>query len=177
MGGSAGSLAAYIAILRHLPADTGMAFVVASHRQPKNAELLPQVLARATLMPVIDVTKGTILEPNRVYIMPPRTEMTIKDDRFVLRAQTKPHGWPNTISLLLLSLAEAYGCRAVAVILSGMDQDGSAALQAIKAAGGVTFSQSDPEFESMPRYAAQTGHIDFILSSAEIAKALVQLNA
>jgi two-component system CheB/CheR fusion protein len=176
MGGSAGGLEAYLAILRHLPADIGMAFVVAQHRPPENAEWLPRILACATTMPVIDVRKGMFLQPNTVYIMPPRIDMTVKGHRFMLRPQIKPHGWPNTISLFLLSLAEAYGPRAIAVILSGMGEDGSTALKAIKAAGGLTFAQSDPEFESMPRHAVETGHIDFILSSVEIARALVKLN-
>jgi chemotaxis response regulator CheB len=61
----------------------------------------------------------------------------------------------------------------VAVILSGMDQDGSAALQAIKAAGGVMFSQSHAAFASMPRHAVETGHVDFTLAPTDIAKAVV----
>jgi chemotaxis response regulator CheB len=177
LGGSAGGLEAYMDILRDLPANTGMAFVIATHRNLKDPQLLSEILAHVTAMPVVNVQEGTLLEANQVYIMPPRTDMTVQDGQFVLQPQIKPYGWPNTITLFLLSLAEVYGSRAVAVILSGMDQDGSAALKAIKAAGGVTFAQSDPAFESMPRHAAETGHIDFILSPAEIAEALVRLNA
>ena len=101
--------------------------------------------------------------------------MTIKGDEFDLQTTLKPRDWPITISLFLFSLAEAYGHRAVAVILSGMGQDGSAALKAIKAAGGVTFAQSNPAFDSMPRYAVETGNGDFILPPPEIAQALLDL--
>jgi chemotaxis response regulator CheB len=58
-----------------------------------------------------------------------------------------------------------------------MSQDGSSALQIIKAAGGMTFAQSDAQFSDMPRYAVETGYVDFTLSSAEIAKALLKFNA
>jgi two-component system CheB/CheR fusion protein len=177
LGGSAGGLEAYTGILGGMPAATGMAFVIAPHRSFEYASLLPQILSRVVSMPVIEVQDGMLLEPNHVFIMPPHLEMTVNDNEFALQLPRKPHGWPITISVFLLSLAEAYGPRAIAIILSGLDHDGSSALKAIKAAGGVTFAQSDAEFGDMPRHAVETGHIDFILPPAEIAKALLELNA
>jgi two-component system CheB/CheR fusion protein len=178
LGGSAGGLEAYTGILRNLPADTGMAFVVAPHRRfrRESADWLTQILARATAMPVVEVEEGMLLEPNRVFVMPPGEDMTLKADRFDLKTTLK-RGLPITINLFLFSVAEAYGRRAVAVILSGAGHDGSAALKAIKAAGGVTFAQSNPEFDSMPRHAVESGQIDFVLSPAEIAKALLDLTS
>jgi len=175
LGGSAGGLEAYTGILRNLPADTGMAFVVATHRGFEHAHLLPHILGRATSMPVVEVEQGMRVEPNRVFVMPAGKDMTVSGDVFDLRTTVKPRGWPITINLFLLSLAEACGNRAVAIILSGMDHDGSAALKAIKAAGGVTFAQSNPAVDNMPRHAVETGHVDFILSPPEIAKALLEL--
>jgi two-component system CheB/CheR fusion protein len=177
LGGSAGSLEAYKVILRHMPADTGMAFVIASHRNFEKATSLPQILARVTTMPVVEVEEGMSLEPNRVYLMPPSVEMTVKNNEFALQPPRKPRGWPMTISIFLLSLAEACGQRAIAVILSGMGHDGSAALKAIKAAGGMTFAQSNAAYDDMPRHAVETGHVDFILSPAEIASKLLELNS
>lgn len=139
--------------------------------------MLPQILGGVTTMSVIEVEEGMLLEPNHIYLMPPHTEMTLKNNGFALQSPRKSHGWPTTISLFLLSLAEAYGQRAIAVILSGTGPDGSSALQAFKAAGGVTFAQSDAEFSDMPRHAVETGYVDFTLSSAEIAKALLEFNA
>jgi two-component system CheB/CheR fusion protein len=75
----------------------------------------------------------------------------------------------------MLSLAEACGQRAIAVILSGMDHDGTTALKAIKAAGGMTFAQSNAAFDDMPRHALETGHVDFLLKPEEIAAALLAL--
>jgi len=175
LGGSAGGLQAYMDILRGLPDDTGMAFVVAPHRSLEHAHLLPQLLSGATKMPVAEVAQGMSLEPDHVFVMPPGMDMMIDDGAFQLRAKSRPRGWPKTINIFLSSLAEETGPRAVAVILSGLDGDGSAALKAIKSGGGVTFAQTDAAYESMPRTAVETGHIDHQLPAAEIAKALVVL--
>ena len=149
LGGSAGGLQGYLEILRGMPADTGMAFVIAPNRALESAHMLPQILGTATMMAVVEVEDGMRIEPNRVFVMPPRVELTTMGDLFQLRT--------------------------VPVILSGLDGDGSAALKEIKAAGGVTSAQSDASFGSMPRSAVETGHIDHLLPAAEIAKALVVL--
>ena len=173
--GSAGGLKAYVDILGRMPADTGMAFVVAPHRALENANLLPQILSGVAKMPVVEVRQGMRIKPDRVFIMPPHVDMTIVDNVFHLRTTQRPPGWPKTINIFLCSLAESAGERAVAVILSGLDGDGSAALKAIKDGGGATFAQSDAAFDSMPRAAVETGHIDHLLPASGIAKALMAL--
>lgn len=175
LGGSAGGLQGYMDILRSLPADTGMAFVIAPHRALENAQLLPQLLSSVTKMPVLEVRQGMRLEPNRVFVMPPRMDLTTAGNAFHLRTTSRPPGWPKTINIFLSSLAETVGKRAVAVILSGLDGDGSAALKAIKGAGGLTFAQSDAAYDSMPRSAVETGHIDHLMPAVEIAKPLLAL--
>ena len=175
LGGSAGGLEAYLEILRSLPADSGMAFVVVSHRGLGNEDRLCWLLARATAMPVAEVEQGMSLEPNRVFIMPAGKDMTLHSDIFDLKATPRRRGFSKALTLFLRSLSEAYGSRGVAVILSGMDGDGSAALAAFKAAGGVTFAQANPAFASMPDHAVATGHVDFVLPPAEIAQALLSL--
>ncbi len=169
--GSAGGLEAYRAILRKLPADSGMAFVILAHRAAVNTAL-PLLLAGATHMPVFEVEEGMLIEPNCVYLMPPRMHMTTAGQTFHLEPGPERRGWPISISTFLFSLAASVGPRAVAVILSGMAYDGSAALGDIKAGGGTTFAQSGATFESMPQHAINTGHVDFILSAAEIGARL-----
>lgn len=177
LGGSAGALTAYVEILRYLPADTGMAFVVLSHRGLQEPHLLLQVLSGATAMPVLELDQGSELKPNHVFLVPPHTDMTLLHGLAHLRPPSKPIGWPNVLSIFLSSLAAAKGVRAVAVILSGMDGDGSAALSAIKEAGGITFAQSaeSADFDSMPHTAVETGHVDFVLAPVDIAAALLKL--
>jgi chemotaxis response regulator CheB len=176
LGGSAGALEAYTDILCNMPTDTGMAFVIVAHRSIHTVtRWLRLILADITAIPVIEVEDGMLLEPNRVYLMPPGKDMRVNIDKFTLRPSLKPRGWPITITLFLRSLGEAYGPRTIAVILSGMSQDGSAALRDIKAAGGRTFAQSNAEFGDMPRHAVETGYVDFMLSPTEIAQALLQV--
>lgn len=177
IGGSAGGLEAYIEILKSLPADTGMAFVIAPHRALEDPDRLPRILGRFTKMPVIEVAQGMRIEPNHVFVMPPQVHMTLQNELFPLRETVPAFGWPNTISVFLYSLAEMKGSRAVAVIVSGMDHDGSTALKAIKAAGGVTFAQSDASQDGMPRHAIETGYIDYFLPCREIGPALLSLAA
>ena len=98
-------------------------------------------------------------------------------DKFTLRPSRKQRGWPTTISFFLFSLAETYGRRTVAVILSGLDCDGSVALKTIKGAGGLTFAQSNAKFKDMPKNAVETGYVDFVLPASEIAAKLLELNA
>ena len=93
---------------------------------------------------------------------------------FRLTPLVKPPGWPKNISIFLQSLADDRQKRAIAVILSGFDSDGSAALKSIKEAGGLVFAQ---EFQTaqqpdMPQSAVKTGCVDRLLSPTEIAAQL-----
>jgi two-component system CheB/CheR fusion protein len=149
--------------------------VIAPHRSLENPDRLPSILRRVTKMPVVEVEQGMRIEPDHVFVMPPRTDMTVQDDMFLLRKIPPAAGWPKTISVFLFSLAEMKGSCAVAVIVSGMDHDGTTALKAIKDAGGVTFAQSDASHQGMPRHAVETGHIDYFLPCREIGPALLSV--
>jgi two-component system CheB/CheR fusion protein len=122
-----------------------------------------------------EVKEGMALEPNHVFLMPPRgVHMTTTGRSFHLKANRKL-GLPTSISVFLLSLAASVGSRAIAVILSGMAADGSSALGAIKAAGGETFAQSEAEYDSMPQHAIDTGNVDYVCSAAEIGARLADM--
>jgi two-component system CheB/CheR fusion protein len=126
-------------------------------------------------MPVIEIEQGMRIEPDHVYIVPPRMQLLTEDETFILRAEPRLDGWPKTINVLLRSMAASLGPRLVAVILSGMDADGAAALSVVKAAGGVTFTQADAQYDSMPKNARATGCVDYVMSAREIAQALNDL--
>jgi hypothetical protein len=166
--GSAGSLGAYKTILAALPASTGMAFVILSHRGLNKPGMLKNLLSELSKMPVSEAEEGMHLEPNRILLMPPSVQMTMIGSVLRLRPLGNRWGDPTSISTFLSSLAASVGPRVVAVILSGMGQDGSASLAAIKAGGGTTFAQSGAVYDSMPQHAIATGRVDFIMSAAEI---------
>ncbi|MEH2029658.1 MAG: chemotaxis protein CheB [Nostoc sp.] len=175
---SAGGLEAFTQVLRHLLTDTGMAFVLIQHLDPNHKSLLSEILARTTQMPVTEVQDGVTVEPNKVYIIPPNTKMILCQGVLQLTPREKVHGKYMPADAFFTSLAADRGQKAIAVVLSGADGDGSLGLKAIKAAGGVTFAQCEDtaKFDSMPNTAVATGNVDFVLPPEKIAEELVNLS-
>jgi two-component system, chemotaxis family, CheB/CheR fusion protein len=175
---SAGGLEAFTELIRHLPTDTGMAFVLIQHLSPDHESLLPEILGRVTAMPVRQVQDQMQVEPNTVYVIPPNTQMTLVDGRLRLAPRQKSDSKYLPADVFLESLATDRGNKAIAVVLSGMDGDGAQGVKAVKMAGGVTFAQSDStaQFSSMPHTAVATGNVDFVLPPQTIAAELTNLS-
>ena len=174
VGGSAGGLDAYIRLLRHLPADMGVAIVIVNHLRTV-ATHLHQILPRFTKMPVELITERLVIRPNRVFIIPEKRDLHVLDREFRLKPISKPWGWPDVITVFLCSLVRHWDGKLIAVIVSGYDGDGSAALCAIKEIGGTTIAQKlDTAGErEMPESAIATGCIDFVLSPERIAQKII----
>ncbi|MEP6489066.1 PAS domain-containing protein [Microcoleus vaginatus GB2-A3] len=171
---SAGGLAAFTGLLSHLPTDTGMAFVLIQHLEPNHKSLLSEILARTTQMPVNEVKDGVAVEPNQVYVIPPNTKMVLCKGVLQLSPREKIYGKYMPGDAFFTSLAIDRGHKAIAVVLSGGDGDGSLGLKAIKAAGGMTFAQCQgtAKVDSMPNTAVATGNVDFVLPPEKIAEEL-----
>ncbi len=177
IGASAGGLEAFTQLLRALPADTGMAFVLVQHLEPKHESMLTKLLARATRMPVHEVREGMRAEPNHVYVIPANADLSLMDGLLHIVGRRAPAGRHLPIDYFLRSLAEFLGPRAIGVILSGTASDGTEGLKAIKVAGGITFAQS-PEsarFDGMPRSAIGAGCVDVVLPPEGIALELARI--
>ncbi len=140
VGGSAGGLDAYIRLLQNLPADMGVAIVIVNH-----ITLFPtrlhEVLPRFTSMPVELITENLVIEPNHVFILPSHRDLHVDGEVFQLKPISKPRGWPDVITVFLKSLTECWDGKLIAVIVSGYDGDGAAALCGIKEVGGITIAQ------------------------------------
>src|ERR1700721_2646115 len=176
VGGSAGGLDAYIRLLRRLPTDMGVAIVIVNHLRTV-ATLLHEILPRYTEMPVELITEGLVIQPNRVFIIPEQRDLHVLDGEFRLKPISKPRGWPDVITVFLRSLTQHWDGKLIAVIVSGYDGDGAAALCGIKEAGGITIAQrldtaGQPD---MPGSAIASGCIDFILSPEDIATEIVRI--
>ena len=176
VGGSAGGLDAYTRLLQHLPADMGVAIVIVNHLRTV-ATLLHKILPRYTDMPVELITESLLIQPNRVFIIPEKRDLHILDGEFRLRPISKPRGWPDVITVFLRSLTQHWSGKLIAVIVSGYDGDGAAALCGIKEVGGITIAQKldtagQPD---MPGSAIASGCIDFVLSPEEIAQEIVRI--
>jgi two-component system CheB/CheR fusion protein len=177
IGASAGGLEPLERLFSHLPADTGMAFVVVQHLSPDFKSLMSELLSRRTQMPVRLAAHEMAVEPNSVYLIPPTKEMTIKKRHLLLHDKDPKHGLALPIDLFLRSLAQDLGERSVAVILSGSGSDGSRGIQEIHRVGGTVFCESPDtaQFNGMPVSAMNTGVVDQVLPAEEIASAIAAL--
>src|SRR5664279_139286 len=176
VGGSAGGLDAYTRLLEHLPADMGVAIVIVNHLR-KVATLLHEILPRYTEMPVELITERLDLQPDHVYIIPEKRDLHVLDGEFRLKPISKPWGWPDVITVFMRSLTEHWDGKLIAVIVSGCDGDGAAALCGIKEVGGITIAQKPDTAEQpdMPESAIASGYIDLVLSPEDIAQEIVRI--
>ncbi|MDP1773278.1 MAG: chemotaxis protein CheB [Methylobacter sp.] len=137
LGASAGGLEAFEQFFRHVPADTGMAFVLVSHLDPSHASILTEILQRITSMPVAEAQDQMQVMPNCVYVIPPNRDMTIFHGALQLSIPAVPHGQRMPIDAFLRSLAEDQSEKAIGIILSGTGTDGTLGLRAILGASSV----------------------------------------
>ncbi len=174
IGASAGGLEALKELLHHLPADTGMAFVVVTHQHPGHTSLLPDILRRASVLPVVEVTDGVPVTPDRVFVASPGGYLALLGGT-LQRMGAEDEASPRLpIDYFLRTLAEDCRGRAVCIILSGTGTDGTLGLGAVKSAGGMAMVQ-DPEgaeHDGMPSSAIATGLADFVLSPAAMPQRL-----
>lgn len=176
IGASAGGLEAFTELLKHLPVDTGLGFVLVQHLDPQHESALTQLLTRATSMPVREVTNNLPVEANHVYVIPPNTTLTIVSRALKLQPRKQGRTPTRSIDSFFESLAQDQRERAIGVILSGTASDGTVGLEAIKGEGGITFAQDDSaKYDSMPRSAVAAGCVDFVLSPADIANELERI--
>jgi chemotaxis response regulator CheB len=176
VGGSAGGLDAYIRLLKNLPVDMGVANVIVNHVRTL-ATMLHEVLPQFTKMPVELITERLQIEPDHVFIIPEQHDLHVLNGEFRLKPISKPRGWPDVITVFLSSMTKNWDGKLVAVIVSGYDGDGAAALCGIKEVGGITIAQKldtagQPD---MPESAIASGCIDFVLSPEDIAQEIVRI--
>jgi chemotaxis response regulator CheB len=171
--GSAGALSAYIAFLKAMPVDSGMTFVVLTHRRIDTPCWLVEIFSRITTMPVEEIVDGSTFEPNRIYVIPAGQDLTIDGDAFRLVPARTVWGWPDGFDIYLESVARTTNRRALTVILSGLATDGSAFLRKLRQSGGLNYAQNDAPTPEMPNSAIQTGMIDYAGSSEQIAAVIL----
>ncbi|MFN8390122.1 MAG: chemotaxis protein CheB [Bdellovibrionota bacterium] len=176
IGGSAGSIAALNELFKKLPPDTGMVFVVIIHLSPDYESKLTEILGRCTSMTVVQAEDGAKAEPNCVYVIPPGKYLTTFDGRFKLSEILSEKGRRVAVDVFFRSLADSHGSQAIAVILSGMDGDGTLGIKRVKERGGLTIAQdpSEAAYPGMPRSSIDTGMVDRIVAVDQLAERLVE---
>jgi chemotaxis response regulator CheB len=154
----------------------GVAIVIVNHLRTV-ATLLHEILPNYTKMPVELITEKLDIQPDHVFIIPEKRDLHVLDGEFRLKPISKPHGWPDVITVFMRSLTEHWDGKLIAVIVSGFDGDGAAALCGIKDVGGITIAQKPDTAgqPDMPESAIASGCIDFVLSPEDIAKEIVRI--
>jgi two-component system CheB/CheR fusion protein len=176
IGASAGGLEACRNLLKALPAQTGMAFILVQHLEPNHPSMMADLLASHTTMAVQQAANGMQIETEHLYIIPPGAELSVSGGALHISQPTQRHGARLPFDILLQSVAATFGNRAVAIVLSGSGADGSAALQAVKSQLGLVIAQDPAEasFDGMPRSAIEAGFVDLVLPVADIPAALLE---
>jgi two-component system, chemotaxis family, protein-glutamate methylesterase/glutaminase len=177
VGGSAGGLDAYTRLLRHLPVDMGVAIVIVNHVR-NMATQLHEILPRFTAMPVELITERLDIEPNHVFIIPSGRDLHVLNGEFRLKPISKPCGWPDVITVFLKSITQHWDGQLIAIIVSGYDGDGAAALCGIREVGGISIAQKPDTAgqPDMPESAIESGCVDFILSPEEMPGIIAQIS-
>ncbi|MGF1480217.1 MAG: chemotaxis protein CheB [Cyanophyceae cyanobacterium] len=175
IGASAGGVQALEAFFKHLPDHPNGAFVVVQHLSPSHKSMMTEILQRRTTLPVQEIANNMRVEPGHVYVLPPGKNLVLQKRQFRLQKQTNTLDYP--IDQFFRSLAQGWGERTVAILLSGTGNDGTEGLQAISRVGGVALVQS-PEtahFTSMPTSPIPSGLVDEILSPQDLAQTVYEL--
>ena len=178
VGASAGGLEAFKKLIKAIPENSGMAYILVQHLHPDHSSALPEILQRETLIPVSEISDNVKVEPDNVYVIPANKMLVATDG--ILQLSPRPREERNLpIDIFFTSLAEVHQSHAIGIVLSGNGSDGTLGLQCIKDHGGITFAEelSSAAYDSMPHSAIAAGVVDFTLSPEEMPKQLLKLNS
>lgn len=175
MGGSAGALEAFEQFFTHMPADSGLAFVLVPHLDPTHKGMMPELLGRCTSMNVVQVEDGMPVRPDQIHIIPPNKDMTILNGVLHIQEPNSPRGHRAPIDLFLRHLAEDQEDRSIAVIMSGMGTDGTLGVKAVKEHLGLALVQDarSAKYDSMPKSALGTGLVDYVAPAQDLPQKLM----
>jgi two-component system, chemotaxis family, CheB/CheR fusion protein len=176
IGASAGGIDALNRFFGSMPADSGLAFVVVLHLDPRHHSELASLLGRRTVMPVADIVDGIRIEPNRVYVIVPDKSLRVEGDLLRLSEPAEPRGHRHPVDVFFVSLAEHRRERAIAIVLSGTGSNGTQGMKEVKASGGLAVVQ-DPataQFDGMPRSAVTAGAADHVTAPEKMPEILLR---
>jgi two-component system CheB/CheR fusion protein len=177
IGASAGGFESVMKLLKILPPDTGMAFVVVLHLDPRHESKLTELVARATPMPTVEIKDEVAPEPNHIYVLPANRDVILHQRRLRLVRRPDTERLHMPVDHFFSSLAQEQGSRAIGVVLSGTGSDGTAGLVAIKGEAGITMAEaeSSAKYFGMPLSAIDAGCVDAVLTAEELAKELARI--
>lgn len=176
IGSSAGGLEALQIFLSKLEDISNCAYIIAQHLSPTHKSMMVELLNRVTNIPVIEIQSGMVIKSKTIYMTPENTDIYISKGKLYLKAIETTYGPKPSVNYFFNSLAQEYGSKSIGIILSGTGSDGAFGIRAIKAAGGITLTQSPStaKYDGMPISAINTGKVDIVapidLMSEEIRR-------
>src|SRR5262245_14444712 len=175
IGASAGGIQAPKRFFEHVPADSGIAYVVVLHLSPEHESHLAEVLQGSAAIPVTQVRQQVRVEPNHVYVIPPHQSLAMLDGHLTLSEMTRFEERRAPVDIFFRTLAESHGSHAVCVVLSGTGANGSMGMKRVKELGGICLVQNptEAEYSDMPRNSIATALVDHILPVAEIPARII----
>ncbi|MEP6595983.1 MAG: chemotaxis protein CheB, partial [Ginsengibacter sp.] len=177
IGASAGGLDAFKKLIKAIPENSGMAYILVQHLHPEHESALSEILQRIAKIPVLEITDNVHVEADRIYVIPSNKMLVATGGILQLSPRSSKRKLHLPIDIFFSSLAEVHQAHAIGVILSGTGADGTKGLKDIKNHGGLTFAQdpSSAAFDAMPRHAIDADVIDFVLLAENIPEKLVEL--
>src|ERR1700676_793003 len=178
VGASAGGLEAFKRLIKSIPEDSGMAYILVQHLEPTHESILTEILQKVTAIPIQEITNNARVEPNHIYIIPSNKLLTANDGVLQLSPRLPKSEKNMPIDVFFSSLAEVHQSHAIGVVLSGTATYGTLGLKAIKDHGGITFAQEvqSAAYDGMPQSAIDANVVDYILSPEKIPGKLLSLN-
>jgi two-component system, chemotaxis family, protein-glutamate methylesterase/glutaminase len=175
---SKGGISALQKVLSHLPADFPGAIIIIQHLSAMFKSHLADLLNRHSPLQVQRATDGAKLTPGKVYVAPPDHHVIVNENHSIILSQAaKEHFVRPSAEYTFKSLADNYQHKAIAVVLTGYDGDGSEGVKKIKAMGGKVIAQ-DKETSvvfGMPQSAIETGCVDLVLPLDKIADGIIKM--
>ena len=177
VGASAGGVEALQRLCASLPADFPAAVLVAQHLSPSARSMLPTLIERVAVLPTGSPIDGDPIEAGRIYVAAPDHHILVRPGKVLMRRGPYENRSRPAVNALFRSAAVAYGARVIGVVLTGLLDDGTEGLIAIKAAGGLSIVQdpADAEWPSMPRSALERDHVDHAVRLADLGALLNRL--
>jgi two-component system chemotaxis response regulator CheB len=177
IGASAGGVEALRRLCAALPAELPACVFIAQHLSPSSRSMLPILLDRAGPLPAIAPVDGQAFEPGHIYVAGPDQHLLLREGKVLMRRGPYENRTRPAVNALFRSAAVHYGSRVIGVVLTGLLDDGTEGLIAIKAAGGTSVVQDpdDAEWPSMPQNALKRDHVDRVVALDGLGSLLVEL--
>ncbi len=177
IGASAGGLEAFKNLIKAIPENSGMAYILVQHLHPEHESALPEILQRVTNIPVVEISDNVHVDPNHIYVIPSNKTLVATDGVLKLSPRSGKDQRNMPIDVFFSSLAEVHQAHSIGVVLSGTGSDGTAGLKDIKVHGGFTFAQdvASATYDGMPQHAIDAEVVDFVLPPDKIPARLMEL--